>query len=382
MCGPLAAFSTSSAPCVIPYAFSPSSSWLRTLSQCQRIAFLFILKLHVQFQAPSWKSLVLKICRGAYPPLPGHLPYELQFLVKQIFKTNPKDRPSVRTILTSHRVSRLLRARLPSQVKTHSFVHAWLLTMNHMHALSQHHPLLRLFLDLIMTIKSALFKLNGTCILSSLIHAAIILLPNFSSRQKNEGGVQADGTEMRGWKWQRFWERKVWWKNHLKVELSSKLMVCSWIKKDKPLLNIANVKVLVPPLGCHRKPKNRDAESSGLSLRTACCRSWQTPASSHQTVSHLVEVRLTLAHRFFKESFQSAGVLRLAGGACGELSEKEMGSGSSGGAAETAGDGSGEQSLQHVYNKERRFVHIWNAGRLVGVIAVGMGTRVNEPFLC
>lgn len=70
----------------------------------------------VQFQASSWKSLILKVCRGAYPPLPNHLPYELQYLVKQMFKTNPRDRPSVHTILTSHRVSRLLRTQLPSQV--------------------------------------------------------------------------------------------------------------------------------------------------------------------------------------------------------------------------------------------------------------------------
>ncbi|XP_044058568.1 serine/threonine-protein kinase Nek3 isoform X2 [Siniperca chuatsi] len=67
------------------------------------------------FQASSWKSLILKVCRGAYPPLPNHLPYELQYLVKQMFKTNPNDRPSLHTILTSHRVSRLLRAHLPSQ---------------------------------------------------------------------------------------------------------------------------------------------------------------------------------------------------------------------------------------------------------------------------
>lgn len=82
--------------------------------------FCSVFKSRVQFQAPSWKSLILKICRGAYPPLPAHLPYELQFLLKQMFKINPKDRPSVRTILTSHRASRLLRARLPAQVKPHS----------------------------------------------------------------------------------------------------------------------------------------------------------------------------------------------------------------------------------------------------------------------
>uniref|UniRef100_A0AAX7U7N4 Protein kinase domain-containing protein n=1 Tax=Astatotilapia calliptera TaxID=8154 RepID=A0AAX7U7N4_ASTCA len=70
------------------------------------------------FQASSWKSLILKVCRGAYPPLPSHLPYELQYLVKQMFKTNPKDRPSLHTILTSHRVSKLLRTHLPSQGKS------------------------------------------------------------------------------------------------------------------------------------------------------------------------------------------------------------------------------------------------------------------------
>ncbi|XP_017271760.1 serine/threonine-protein kinase Nek3 isoform X2 [Kryptolebias marmoratus] len=67
------------------------------------------------FQASSWKSLILKVCRGAYPPLPNYLPYELHYLIKQMFKLNPKDRPSVRTILTSHRVSRLLRSHLPSR---------------------------------------------------------------------------------------------------------------------------------------------------------------------------------------------------------------------------------------------------------------------------
>ncbi|XP_034405059.1 serine/threonine-protein kinase Nek3 isoform X1 [Cyclopterus lumpus] len=67
------------------------------------------------FQASSWRSLILKVCRGAYPPLPNRLPYELQYLLKQMFKTNPKDRPSLHSILTSHRVSRLLRTHLPSQ---------------------------------------------------------------------------------------------------------------------------------------------------------------------------------------------------------------------------------------------------------------------------
>lgn len=67
------------------------------------------------FQASSWKSLILKVCRGAYPPLPRHLPYELHYLLKHMFKTNPRDRPSLHTILTSHRVSKLLRSHLPPE---------------------------------------------------------------------------------------------------------------------------------------------------------------------------------------------------------------------------------------------------------------------------
>ncbi|XP_061916875.1 serine/threonine-protein kinase Nek3 isoform X3 [Entelurus aequoreus] len=67
------------------------------------------------FQAPSWKSLILKVCRGSYPPPPRHLPPELQLLLRHVFKTDPKERPSLRTILTSHRVSRLLRAHLSPQ---------------------------------------------------------------------------------------------------------------------------------------------------------------------------------------------------------------------------------------------------------------------------
>ncbi|XP_076832896.1 serine/threonine-protein kinase Nek3 isoform X2 [Brachyhypopomus gauderio] len=69
------------------------------------------------FQAHSWKSLILRVCRGAYTPLPSHLPYELHYLIKHMFKTNPRDRPSIQTILNSHRVSRLLCRHLPAESK-------------------------------------------------------------------------------------------------------------------------------------------------------------------------------------------------------------------------------------------------------------------------
>ncbi|KAK7156818.1 hypothetical protein R3I94_006763 [Phoxinus phoxinus] len=69
------------------------------------------------FQAHSWKSLILKVCRGTYTPLPSHFPYELHYLIKHMFKTNPGDRPSVHTILSSHRASRLLQKHLTPEKK-------------------------------------------------------------------------------------------------------------------------------------------------------------------------------------------------------------------------------------------------------------------------
>ncbi|XP_016145705.1 serine/threonine-protein kinase Nek3 [Sinocyclocheilus grahami] len=69
------------------------------------------------FQSRSWKSLILKVCRGAYAPLPSHFSYELHYLIKHMFKTNPGDRPSVHTILSSHRVSQLLHKHLVPENK-------------------------------------------------------------------------------------------------------------------------------------------------------------------------------------------------------------------------------------------------------------------------
>ncbi|XP_039893683.1 serine/threonine-protein kinase Nek3 isoform X1 [Simochromis diagramma] len=101
--------------CTLRHPVLPPPHFMHSVVCC-----VFTLFSCVQFQASSWKSLILKVCRGAYPPLPSHLPYELQYLVKQMFKTNPKDRPSLHTILTSHRVSKLLRTHLPSQGKSAS----------------------------------------------------------------------------------------------------------------------------------------------------------------------------------------------------------------------------------------------------------------------
>ncbi|XP_028577928.2 serine/threonine-protein kinase Nek3-like isoform X2 [Podarcis muralis] len=61
------------------------------------------------FQANSWKHLILKICKGYYNPLPPHYTYELQYLIKQMFKKNPKNRPSATTILARSCLAKCIR---------------------------------------------------------------------------------------------------------------------------------------------------------------------------------------------------------------------------------------------------------------------------------
>ncbi|XP_071976048.1 serine/threonine-protein kinase Nek1 isoform X1 [Engystomops pustulosus] len=51
------------------------------------------------FEAGNMKNLVLKIIRGSYPPVSVHYSYDLRSLLSMLFKRNPRDRPSVNSIL-------------------------------------------------------------------------------------------------------------------------------------------------------------------------------------------------------------------------------------------------------------------------------------------
>ncbi|KAM8977606.1 serine/threonine-protein kinase Nek3-like [Pelodytes ibericus] len=62
------------------------------------------------FQAGSWKSLILKICQGSYSPLPSQYSYELRSLVKQMFRKDPRHRPSTKTILTRRSLLKLVKS--------------------------------------------------------------------------------------------------------------------------------------------------------------------------------------------------------------------------------------------------------------------------------
>ncbi|KAM6316704.1 serine/threonine-protein kinase Nek3 [Aegotheles albertisi] len=68
------------------------------------------------FQANSWKHLILKICKGSYNPLPSHYSYELHYLIKQMFKRNPKNRPSASTILARGCLNKLIKNCLPCEM--------------------------------------------------------------------------------------------------------------------------------------------------------------------------------------------------------------------------------------------------------------------------
>uniref|UniRef100_A0A8C8S6W1 non-specific serine/threonine protein kinase n=1 Tax=Pelusios castaneus TaxID=367368 RepID=A0A8C8S6W1_9SAUR len=51
------------------------------------------------FEAGNMKNLVLKIISGSFPPVALHYSYDLRNLLSQLFKRNPRDRPSVNSIL-------------------------------------------------------------------------------------------------------------------------------------------------------------------------------------------------------------------------------------------------------------------------------------------
>ncbi|XP_077029846.1 serine/threonine-protein kinase Nek3 isoform X1 [Agelaius phoeniceus] len=68
------------------------------------------------FQANSWKHLILKICKGSYDPLPSQYSYELHYLIKQMFKRNPQNRPSASTILARGCLTKLVKNCLPSEI--------------------------------------------------------------------------------------------------------------------------------------------------------------------------------------------------------------------------------------------------------------------------
>ncbi|KAM9385320.1 serine/threonine-protein kinase Nek1 [Pholidichthys leucotaenia] len=79
------------------------------------------------FEAVNMKNLVLKIIRGSYPPVSVHYSQELRSLLAQLFKRNPRERPSVNSILDkpflSSRIVKFLTPQIIAQEFRHIFLH-------------------------------------------------------------------------------------------------------------------------------------------------------------------------------------------------------------------------------------------------------------------
>nr|XP_056711199.1 serine/threonine-protein kinase Nek1 [Euleptes europaea] len=73
------------------------------------------------FEAGNMKNLVLKIISGSFPPVSVHYSYELRNLISQLFKRNPRDRPSVNSILEKMCIAKRIEKFLPPQLIAEEF---------------------------------------------------------------------------------------------------------------------------------------------------------------------------------------------------------------------------------------------------------------------
>nr|XP_030127230.1 serine/threonine-protein kinase Nek1 isoform X13 [Taeniopygia guttata] len=79
------------------------------------------------FEAGNMKNLVLKIISGPFPPVSMHYSYDLRNLLSQLFKRNPRNRPSVNSILEktfiAKRVEKFLTPELIADEFSHKIFH-------------------------------------------------------------------------------------------------------------------------------------------------------------------------------------------------------------------------------------------------------------------
>ncbi|NXC93396.1 NEK1 kinase, partial [Certhia familiaris] len=79
------------------------------------------------FEAGNMKNLVLKIISGPFPPVSMHYSYDLRNLLSQLFKRNPRNRPSVNSILEKNflakRVEKFLTPELIAGEFSHKIFH-------------------------------------------------------------------------------------------------------------------------------------------------------------------------------------------------------------------------------------------------------------------
>ncbi|XP_062477426.1 serine/threonine-protein kinase Nek1 isoform X9 [Pezoporus occidentalis] len=75
------------------------------------------------FEAGNMKNLVLKIISGPFPPVSTHYSYDLRNLLSQLFKRNPRNRPSVNSILEKNFIAKRVEKFLTPQLIAEEFSH-------------------------------------------------------------------------------------------------------------------------------------------------------------------------------------------------------------------------------------------------------------------
>ncbi|XP_042324392.1 serine/threonine-protein kinase Nek1 isoform X6 [Sceloporus undulatus] len=75
------------------------------------------------FEAGNMKNLVLKIISGSFPPVSVHYSHELRSLISQLFKRNPRDRPSVNSILEKTFIAKRIDKFLTPELIAEEFSH-------------------------------------------------------------------------------------------------------------------------------------------------------------------------------------------------------------------------------------------------------------------
>ncbi|XP_070613524.1 serine/threonine-protein kinase Nek1 isoform X15 [Erythrolamprus reginae] len=75
------------------------------------------------FEAGNMKNLVLKIISGSFPPVSTRYSHELRSLISQLFKRNPRDRPSVNSLLEKMFIVKRIEKFLTPQLIAEEFSH-------------------------------------------------------------------------------------------------------------------------------------------------------------------------------------------------------------------------------------------------------------------
>ncbi|XP_046853353.1 serine/threonine-protein kinase Nek1-like isoform X2 [Xenia sp. Carnegie-2017] len=82
-----------------------------------------MLTLKHAFEAGNMKNLALKIIKGSYPPVPPRYSAEVRMLVSRLFKRNPRDRPSINTLLRHELLRNRIDKFLSEEMVAHEFSH-------------------------------------------------------------------------------------------------------------------------------------------------------------------------------------------------------------------------------------------------------------------